>query len=138
MGIKELINKLKDVSSSQPNVNYVGVGNVYDLNSTPDVNYSTVYITYQSTSIDEVNKNHIVNLFYIDRLTDGFDNKLDIQNDGITTLTNIINTIVYTEDIEISYPLSFTPFNERFADECAGVFVTATFVIDGDGSCYYS
>lgn len=138
MGIKELINKLKDVASSQPNVNYVGVGNVYDLNSTPDVNYSTVYITYQSTNIDEVNKNHIVNLFYIDRLTDGFDNKLDIQNDGITTLTNIINTIVYTEDIEISYPLSFTPFNERFADECAGVFVTVTFIIDGDGSCYYS
>lgn len=137
MTIKKLFELLKDIAQSKPNVNYVGIGNVYDLNSKPDVEYGVVYLTYGSTSVYDYQINHTVTLFYIDRLTDNFDNRLEIQTNGVRELTNIINTLVNQEDIEISYPLTFTPFNQRFIDDCAGVFTTITFITDGENTCNY-
>ena len=137
MTIKKLIDVLTKTAKKLPNINYVNVGNVYDLNSKPDVDYSLIYLTYQNSEVNENEVRHNIVMFYIDRLTDGFDNRLDIQSDGIKTITNIVNTIVNLEDVEVDMPMAFTPFNQRFAEDCAGVFTTITFIVDGDGNCHF-
>lgn len=138
MTLKKIIELLKTIALSKPNIRYVGDGNVYDLNTKPDVVYSTFYITQQGSDIYENQAYHKLSLFYIDRLTDSFDNKLQIQSDGQREITNIINTLMDMEDIEVNYPISFTSFNQRFCDECAGVFTTVTFITDLDtGTCGY-
>lgn len=138
MRIKKLIELLSDTAQSQPNINYVGVGNVYDLNSKPDANYGVVYITQGNTSVYENEVHYTITLFYIDRMTDNYDNRLDIQSNGMAVLTNIIHKLVDIEDeIDVNYPLQFTPFNQRFIDDCAGVFTTITFITDGLTTCYY-
>ena len=45
MTLFEIINKLKDIAISKPNINYVGDGDVYTLNSLPNIDYSVFFIT---------------------------------------------------------------------------------------------
>lgn len=136
MTLKEIIDTLIDVSLSKPNIRTARTGNVYELNSMPDVDYSCFYITQQGSEVYENQIYHKLTLFYIDRLTDGFDNKLQIQSDGQRVITNIINTVI-DMDLEVNFPLSFTSFNERFSDDCCGVFTTVTFITDNEmGYCY--
>lgn len=136
MTLKEIIDTLIDVSLSKPNIRTARTGNVYELNSMPDVAYSCFFITQQGSEVYENQIYHKLTLFYIDRLTDSFDNKLQIQSDGQRVITNIINTVI-DMDLEVNFPLSFTSFNERFSDETAGVFTTVTFITDNEmGYCY--
>ena len=53
-------------------------------------------------------------------------------------LTNIINTLVFSEDVDVDGDITFVPFIQRFADNCAGVYCTVRFVVDNNlGTCNY-
>lgn len=138
MTLFELINKLKDIAINKPNINWVGDGDVYTLNSLPNIDYSVFFVTQNDHSIYQDTITYNLNLFYIDRISDSEDNTLNIQSDGILQLTNIINTLVFTEDVDVDGDITFVPFIQRFADNCAGVYCTVRFVVDNNlGSCNY-
>ena len=138
MTLFEIINKLKDIAISKPNINYVGDGDVYTLNSLPNIDYSVFFITQNDHSIYQDTITYSLNLFYIDRISDSEDNVLNIQSDGILQLTNVINTLVFSEDVDVDGEITFTPFIQRFADQCAGVYCTVRFVVDNNlGTCNY-
>lgn len=138
MTLFEIINKLKDIAISKPNINYVGDGDVYTLNSLPDINYSVFFVTQNDHSIYQDTITYNLNLFYIDRISDSEDNTLNIQSDGMLQLTNIINTLVFSEDVDVDGDITFVPFIQRFADNCSGVYCTVRFVVDNNlGSCNY-
>lgn len=138
MTLFELINKLKDIAISKPNINYVGDGDVYTLNSLPNIDYSVFFITQNEHSIYQDTITYNLNLFYIDRISDSEDNTLNIQSDGMLQLTNIINTLVFNEDVDVDGDITFVPFIQRFADQCAGVYCNVRFVVENNlGSCNY-
>lgn len=138
MTLFELINKLKDIAISKPNINYVGDGDVYTLNSLPNIDYSVFFITQNEHSIYQDTITYNLNLFYIDRVSDSEDNVLNIQSDGILQLTNIINTLVFSEDVDVDGEISFTPFIQRFADNCSGVYCNVRFICENNlGICNY-
>ena len=138
MTLFEIINKLKDIAISKPNINFVGDGDVYVLNSLPNIDYSVFFITQNDHSIYQDTITYSLNLFYIDRISDSEDNVLNIQSDGMLQLTNIINTLVFSEDVDVEGDITFTPFIQRFADQCSGVYCTVRFVVDNNlGSCNY-
>ena len=138
MTLFEIINKLKNIAISKPNINFVGDGDVYVLNSLQDINYSVFFITQNDHSIYQDTITYSLNLFYIDRISDSEDNTLNIQSDGMLQLTNIINTLVFTEDVDVDGEISFTPFIQRFADQCAGVYCNVRFICDNNlGNCSY-
>lgn len=138
MTLFELINKLKNIAISKPNINYVGDGDVYTLNSLPNIDYSVFFITQNDHSIYQDTITYSLNLFYIDRISDSEDNVLNIQSDGMLQLTNIINTLVFTEDVDVDGEIMFTPFIQKFADQCAGVYCNVRFVVENNlGSCNY-
>lgn len=138
MTLFELINKLKDIAIRKPNINYAGDGDVYTLNSLPDINYSVFFITQNEHSIYQDTITYNLNLFYIDRISDSEDNVLNIQSDGMLQLTNIINTLVFSEDVDVEGDITFVPFIQRFADNCSGVYCTVRFVCDNNlGTCSY-
>lgn len=139
MTLYEIINKLKDIAISKPNINYVGDGDVYSLNSLPNIDYSVFFITQNEHSIYQDTITYNLNLFYIDRISDSEDNVLNIQSDGMLQLTNVINTLVFSEDVDVDGDINFVPFIQRFADNCAGVYCTVRFVVDNNlGTCSYS
>ena len=138
MTLFEIINKLKDIAISKPNINYVGDGDVYVLNSLPNIDYSVFFITQNDHSIYQDTITYSLNLFYIDRISDSEDNTLNIQSDGMLQLTNVINTLVFSEDVDVDGHITFTPFIQRFADNCAGVYCTVRFICENNlGSCSY-
>ena len=138
MTLYEIINKLKDIAISKPNINYAGDGDVYTLNSLPDINYSVFFVTQNDHSIYQDTITYNLNLFYIDRISDSEDNVLNIQSDGMLQLTNIINTLVFSEDVDVEGDITFVPFIQRFADNCSGVYCTVRFVCNNNlGTCSY-
>ena len=138
MTLFEIINKLKDIAISKPNINFVGDGDVYTLNSLPNIDYSVFFITQNDHSIYQDTITYSLNLFYIDRISDSEDNVLNIQSDGMLQLTNVINTLVFSEDVDVEGEITFTPFIQRFADNCSGVYCTVRFIVDNNlGSCSY-
>ena len=138
MTLFEIINKLKDIAISKPNINFVGDGDVYTLNSLPNIDYSVFFITQNDHSIYQDTITYSLNLFYIDRISDSEDNVLNIQSDGMLQLTNVINTLVFSEDVDVDGEITFTPFIQRFADQCAGVYCTVRFIVDNNlGTCNY-
>lgn len=138
MTLFELINKLKDIAISKPNINYAGDGDVYTLNSLPNIDYSVFFITQNEHSIYQDTITYNLNLFYIDRISDSEDNVLNIQSDGMLQLTNVINTLVFSEDVDVDGDINFVPFIQRFADQCAGVYCTVRFIVDNNlGTCSY-
>lgn len=138
MTLFEIINKLKTIAISKPNINYAGDGDVYTLNSLPNIDYSVFFVTQNDHSIESDTITYNLNLFYIDRISDSEDNTLNIQSDGMLQLTNIINTLVFSEDVDVDGEINFVPFIQRFADQCAGVYCTVRFIVDNSlGSCSY-
>ena len=138
MTLFEIINKLKSIAINKPNINYVGDGDVYVLNSLPNIDYSVFFITQNDHSIYQDTITYSLNLFYIDRISDSEDNVLNIQSDGMLQLTNVINTLVFSEDVDVDGDITFTPFIQRFADNCAGVYCTVRFIVDNNlGTCNY-
>lgn len=140
MTLKKLTDIILNVASTEKNVNYVGEGDVYSLNSIPDVDYSVFWLTLNNASVGENSISYSYTFFYIDRLSNEDDdrNKLKIQSDGIQRITNIVNKLNYTEDVDINFPLQFTAFKQRFADDCAGVFCTVNVLVDNNlGICEF-
>lgn len=137
MNLIEIIDKLKEIALSKPNINFVGEGDIYELNNLGNIDYSVFYITQQTHNYNENTAYYQLNLFYVDRLAKDNSNRLSIHSVGMDAITNILNELTTIEDVEIDYPIAFTTFNERFADDCAGVFCTVTLITDKQiGGCY--
>lgn len=138
MTLYELIHNILDIAKTKPNINYVNEGDIYELNNLPNINYGVFYVTQDRHQINENTARYTLNLFYVDRLLDDASNRLIIQSNGIEAITNIVNHLILKEDVDVAYPLNFTPFYQRFADECSGVFATITFIVDAPiGICSY-
>lgn len=140
MTLKAITEHILSVAETEKNINFVGNGDIYALNNKPDIDYSVFWLTLNNASVNENTINYSFTFFYVDRLINEEDdnNKLKIQSDGIQHITNIVNKLSYTEDVDISFPLQFTAFSQRFADECSGVFCTVNVLVDNNlGVCEF-
>jgi hypothetical protein len=73
-------------------------------------------------------------LFYVDRLKDDKSNQIEVQSVGCDTINNILQLLYSTYGIEAgNYTLQ--TFNQRFTDECAGVFCNVSFVVPMSHIC---
>ena len=109
---------------------------VFRLNNKADARYGVFSFVQQqhSTSLDSNFISYAFSLYYVDRLKNDKSNQIEIQSVGIETLDNIIRQLdgfgIYSEQ---SY--SFQVFNQRFLDECAGVFCNVTFSVPVGSLC---
>jgi hypothetical protein len=72
--------------------------------------------------MDEDTITYSLNLYFIARWDETDNNQLEEQSAGILALTNIINRFNnHYLEVDISYPLIFTPFYQKFKDICTGV-----------------
>lgn len=139
MTLQEIVNQFLTIAGSQPNINYVGEGDIKKLNSLPNVDYSVFYVTQGTHSVSEDTTTYTFYLYYVDRLTSNDDNTLSICSNGMVVLHNIINLFnEIADDAQIIYDIQFQPFTHRFADDCAGVYATIQIETDNNlGVCAY-
>ena len=136
MTLSEVIRTMEVVASKQPSINMVVENDVFRLNNKADARYGVFAFTQgqHSTSIDSNLITYAFTLFYVDRLKNDRSNQIEIQSVWIQTLDNIIRAMdeigIYTET---SY--SFQVFNQRFTDECAGVFCNVNLSVPVGSVC---
>ena len=136
MTLVELIKTMEAVASHQPSINMVVENDVFRLNNKSDARYGVfAFVQGQhSTTIDSSIITYAFTLFYVDRLKNDRSNQIEIQSVGIQTLNNIIRQL---DDLGIcsEQTISFQVFNQRFLDECAGVFCNVNLSVPVDSLC---
>ena len=135
MTLLEVIALLEATAKAQPQVETVVPNDVFRLNAMPSVRYG-VFAWTQDQHTRTLDGNAITfrfHLFYVDRLTSDLANQVEIQSVGIECLSNILRAL---EDagVDVDQP-TFQPFNQRFADECAGVFTTVGLTVPVSYMC---
>ena len=132
----ETIRVIEAVATEQPSVKMIVRNDIFRLNKKPDARYG-VFAWLQrehSASVDSSLINFAFTFFYADRLKHNRSNEVAIQSVGISTLDNIIRRL---DDLgicaEVTY--TFTSFNQKFFDECAGVFCNLTLQVPVDLVC---
>lgn len=135
MTLQETIHLIEVIASHQPSVNMVVQNDVFRLNAKADAKYGAfAWVQGQhSTSIDANFLTFQFTFFYVDRLKADKSNQIEVQSVGIQTLDNILRQLndkgVYVD----SY--TFQPFNQRFLDECAGVFCNVSLDVPARSLC---
>ena len=136
MTLKDTIKAIELAAYGQPAVNMIVRNDIFRLNKCADARYGAfAWLQGQHTAnINSSLINFSFTFFYADRLTNDRSNEVDIQSVGIETLNNIIRRLenlgIYTEMV-----YTFQVFNQRFVDECAGVFCNVTLEVPVDGMC---
>lgn len=135
MTLQEVIRAIEDAAAQQPTVNMIVENDVFRLNSYADALYGVFAWTQgrHRANIDDDYMRYSFTLFYVDRLRNDKANQVEIQSVGIDTLTNILRTLRDNGLEPETY--EFQTFNQRFTDECAGVFCSVVFVADAGYVC---
>ena len=136
MTLQQVIKTFEVVASQQPSVNMIVQNDIFRLNSKSDARYGVFGWTQgqHSSSADSSFFTYSFTFFYVDRLKNDVSNQIEIQSVGIQTLDNILRKLEDL-DIFISSSYSFQTFNQRFLDECAGVFCNVSLQVPVDSLC---
>lgn len=137
MTLEQTIRIIEQVAKAQPAIKTVVENDIYRLNSLPDVKYGVfAFLQNQhSADIDSDLITYNFTLFYVDRLTADKGNKINVQSTGVAVLNNIIRTLADKFGILATGGYSFQPFNQRFTDECAGVYTNVALQVEIDSIC---
>ena len=126
MNYLQFVNTVLETSKSHKLVYEVGEGDIYEHLNNGDHKYPCVFLTVQNIDYNGTQMNVTGSLFYVDALLSDSSNKLQIQATGMTTLQQIFMRLMDNyPDFDLRTG-RYTPFDEKFADLCAGVFSNFT------------
>lgn len=133
MTLAETIRLVEQVAAGQPAIKSIVRNDVFRLNTLPDAKYGVfAWVQGQHSFTDDIQSFNFT-LFYVDRLTHDKANEIEVESVGVQVLGNIIRTL---DEVGI-YPNTWTAqvFNQRFLDECAGVYANITLQVPVNYSC---
>ena len=110
-------------SGRWPNIRAISDEGVFILNDRDrwKMNYATVILDLQSATVETDTTTYNVMLWYIDRQREDRTDINSIISDAVTTLGELVNFIgTRCEGVFVGDTANATPFQDRFADECAG------------------
>ena len=126
MNYYNFVNTILETAKSHKLVYEVGEGDIYEHLNSGDHKYPCVFLTVQNVDSNGSQMTVTGSLFYVDALLSDTSNKLQIQATGMTTLQQIFMRLIDNyPDFDLRTG-RYTPFDEKFADLCAGVFSNFT------------
>lgn len=136
MTLQQVIKAFEVVASKQPSVNMIVQNDIFRLNACADAKYGVFAWTQgqHSSSVDSSMIVYAFTFFYVDRLKSDLSNQIEIQSVGVDVLDNILRTLD-DKGLYVNSSYNFQPFNQRFLDECAGVFCNVTFQVPVNLMC---
>lgn len=141
MTLIETIRAIESAAVRQPSVKTIVQNDVFRLNTLADAKYGVFAWTqgrHRSNLDDDYTRYSFV-LYYVDRLRNDQANQIEVQSVGVETLTNILRLLRSWGLDPETY--EFQTFNQRFADECAGVYCSVIFAVQDGFVCpedYYA
>lgn len=134
MTLAQLIRLFEGIAKEQPSINMIVQNDVFRINSAPSLKYG-VFAWTQGQHSGSINgmQTYSFSLFYVDRLLEDLSNQIEIQSVGCETLGNILRALD-EYDVEVGN-YTMQTFNQRFTDECAGVFCNVTLSVLPTSGC---
>jgi hypothetical protein len=134
MTLSQLIRLFEGIAMQQPSINMIVQNDVYRINSAPSLKYG-VFAWTQGQHTGNINgmTTFSFTFFYVDRLKENQSNQIEIQSVGCETLGNILRTLD-ENDVEVAQ-YTMQTFNQRFTDECAGVFCNVSLSVQTTSVC---
>lgn len=132
----QVIRAVEAIAKAQPGVAMVVPNDVFRLNAIPDAKYG-VFAWTQGEHREDLDAGLLtvaLTLFYVDRLTDDKRNELEVQSVGVSLLGNILRT-AQEAGIYVAGTVRYNTFNQRFLDECAGVYCSVDLQVPLDWIC---
>lgn len=136
MTLLEVIRTIEDAAARQPSVSMVVENDVFRLNSYADARYGVFAWVQGRHRVDSLTPDFIrysFTFFYVDRLRNDIANQVEVQSVGIETIQNVLRVLRDAGLDPETY--EFQAFNQRFADECAGVFCSVVLLTDTGSEC---
>ena len=136
MTLLEVIRSIERAAAMQPAVSMIVENDVFRLNSYADARYGVFAWTQgrhrsDATAPDWVR--YSFTLFYVDRLRNDIANQVEVQSVGMDVLQNVLRILRDAGIEPESY--EFQTFNQRFADECAGVYCSVVLLTEAGSDC---
>lgn len=130
MTLSDTIRAIETIAAGIPSVASIVRNDIFRLNALPNAEYAVFGWTQgqHSASVASSLVTFNFTFFYIDRLTEDKKNEIEIQSVGIQVLDDIIRSLE-AKTIYSEAPYTFTTFNQRFVDECAGVFTNVALTV---------
>lgn len=134
MTLAQVIDIFEKVAMQQPSINMIVRNDVFRINSSPSLKYGVFAWTQgqHSGSIAGMTS-YAFSFFYVDRLKEDLSNQVEVQSAGCETIGNILRALE-EYDIEVGN-YTMQTFNQRFTDECAGVFCNVTLSVPQVSAC---
>lgn len=134
MTLAQVIDIFEKVAMQQPSINMIVRNDVFRINSSPSLKYGIFAWTQgqHSGSIAGMTS-FAFSFFYVDRLKEDLSNQVEVQSAGCETIGNILRALE-EYDIEVGN-YTMQTFNQRFTDECAGVFCNVTLSVPQVSAC---
>lgn len=136
MTLLEVIRSIERAAAMQPAVSMIVENDVFSLNSYADARYGVFAWTQGRHRADATAPDWVrysFTLFYVDRLRNDIANQVEVQSVGMDVLQNILRILRDAGIEPESY--EFQTFNQRFADECAGVYCSVVLLTDTGSEC---
>lgn len=136
MTLTDTIRAIETIAGNIPSVSSIVRNDIFRLNSLPNAKYAVFGWTQgqHTASVESSLITFNFTFFYIDRLTADKRNELEIQSVGIQVLDNIIRSLEM-QTVYADNQYTFTTFNQRFVDECAGVFTNVALTVPVTDLC---
>lgn len=134
MTLAQVIDIFEKVAMQQPSINMIVRNDVFRINTSPSLKYGVFAWTQgqHSGSIAGMTS-FAFSFFYVDRLKEDLSNQVEVQSVGCETIGNILRALE-EYDIEVGN-YTMQTFNQRFTDECAGVFCNVTLSVPQVSAC---
>lgn len=136
MTLLEVIRAIEDAAARQPAVSMIVENDVFRLNSYADARYGVFAWTQGRHRADATAPDWVrysFTLFYVDRLRNDIANQVEVQSVGMDVMQNVLRILRDAGIEPESY--EFQTFNQRFADECAGVYCSVVLLAEAGGDC---
>ena len=136
MTLLEVIRTIERAAAMQPAVAMIVENDVFRLNSYADARYGVFAWTQGRHRADASAPEWLrysFTFFYVDRLRNDIANQVEVQSVGMDVLQNVLRILRDAGVEPESY--EFQTFNQRFSDECAGVFCSAVLLVDAGSEC---
>lgn len=136
MTLLEVIRTIERAAAMQPAVAMIVENDVFRLNSYADARYG-VFAWTQGRHRGDSNApewmRYSFTFFYVDRLRNDIANQVEVQSVGMDVMQNVLH-ILRDAGLEPE-TYEFQTFNQRFTDECAGVYCSAVLLVDAGSEC---
>ena len=136
MTLRDVVLAVEAEAKAQPAVNMIVRNDVFRLNDCPDARYGVFAWTQQQHTAPAGGDflRVTLNLYYVDRLNEDKSNELEVQSVGISTISDVLRKLE-AAGVWLDGDAQFNTFNQRFVDECAGVWCNVRLQVPAGWIC---